>query len=333
MEYILNNTPLRTSKSYGMNNFKIDLDIPEILEFKDYKINTKVELLENTEFTSKINLDAKTNCNLKIEVNKNQKLKENIALEFNILKNSLFSNVFIELGEYSESNIIIKFKGDKFNYSKIVLNAGKYSKAKIEIINLTSENAINLLSFENNVAENADIENIFVDLGGKTKISNFYSKLNGYKAKNELKNIYLGKKDQELDLNYHIELHGEKTVADMQIQGALTENAKKSFKGTIDFKQGSKESDGAENENCVMLSDECKSLSLPMLLCHEDDVSGEHSVSSGKIDESKLFYIMTKGFSKEEAKRLIVKANFNEIINELNDEESKEEIIKIIEEI
>ena len=69
----------------------------------------------------------------------------------------------------------------------------------------------------------------------------------------------------------------------------------------------------------MILDDNAKSKSLPMLLCHEEDVEGEHGVSSGKIDENKIFYIMTKGISEEEAKRLIVKANFNKIIKEIDD--------------
>ena len=70
-----------------------------------------------------------------------------------------------------------------------------------------------------------------------------------------------------------------------------------------------------------------------MLLCHEDDVNGEHGVSSGKIDPKKLYYILTKGISYEDARKLIIKANFNNIINEIPDEELQEKIIEIIEKI
>ena len=83
----------------------------------------------------------------------------------------------------------------------------------------------------------------------------------------------------------------------------------------------------------MILSDEAKSKSLPMLLCKEEDVEGEHGVSSGKIDESKLFYIMTKGISYEDAKRLIVKANFNNIIKEIELEDMQEKIIEKVDKI
>ena len=68
-----------------------------------------------------------------------------------------------------------------------------------------------------------------------------------------------------------------------------------------------------------------------MLLCHEENVEGAHGVASGKIDEKKLFYIMSKGISKKEAEKLIIKANFNKILNNIEDEKLKNEIIELIE--
>lgn len=111
------------------------------------------------------------------------------------------------------------------------------------------------------------------------------------------------------------------------MQGALKDKAKKHFKGTIDFKKGAKKAKGNENEFCMLLSDTARSIALPMLLCSEEDVEGNHSSAAGKVDNKELFYIMSRGFSKEEAMKLIVRAKFNEILEQITDEELKEEII------
>ena len=80
----------------------------------------------------------------------------------------------------------------------------------------------------------------------------------------------------------------------------------------------------------MLLSDTAKSLALPMLLCSEEDVEGQHSTSSGKIGEKELFYIMSRGFSKKEAMKLMVKAKFNKILGSIKSEELREEIINQI---
>ena len=102
------------------------------------------------------------------------------------------------------------------------------------------------------------------------------------------------------------------------------------FKGTIDFKKGSKKAKGNENEYCMLLSDKAKSIALPMLLCTEEDVEGNHSTASGKVDEKQLFYIMTRGISYKEAVKLIVKSKFNKIIERISDEDLKEEVLSEI---
>ena len=133
-------------------------------------------------------------------------------------------------------------------------------------------------------------------------------------------------------MNYIAELYGEKTNIDIEVQGALKDTAKKHFKGTIDFKKGCKKATGNENENCMLLSEKAKSIALPMLLCSEEEVEGNHSSSAGKVGNKELFYIMSRGFSKVEAMKLLVRAKFNNILEKIEDEELKAEIIAKIDE-
>ena len=121
-----------------------------------------------------------------------------------------------------------------------------------------------------------------------------------------------------------------KTKIKMDVQGALNDNSKKHFKGSIDFKKGSKKAIGDETESCMLLSDEAKSISLPMLLCSEEDVEGNHSCSAGKIDSKELFYIQSRGFELKEAMKLMVIAKFNKILENITNEDLKQEILNQI---
>ena len=63
-----------------------------------------------------------------------------------------------------------------------------------------------------------------------------------------------------------------------------------------------------------------------MLLCSEEDVEGNHSSAAGKIGQKELFYIMSRGFNHKEAMKLIVRANFNNIIETIENIEVKNRI-------
>ena len=59
---------------------------------------------------------------------------------------------------------------------------------------------------------------------------------------------------------------------------------------------------------------------MPLLLCKEDDVEGNHASSAGQIDKDMLYYLMSRGFSEKGAQLIIVESNIRPVIDELGDE-------------
>ena len=340
----LNETPVRTSKSFNINNIKLsNIETPKtISKFDSIKIEGDLETIENKK--TSINLKYGLGENLTNEVieyaNENYDItitkKSNIIFNFDFDDNNkdLIENINICANENTESTIIFKYKSTKnincYHNGIIKLLAKKDSKVNVLIINLLNDISNNFLSVENIIEENADVNYTIVDFGGKNSVTNYYSNVIGDFAKNELNTIYLGKDKKILDLNYIAELYGKQSIVNIEVQGALKDKAKKNFKGTIDFKKGSKKAKGEENENCMLLSDTAKSIALPMLLCSEEDVEGAHSASAGKVGTKELFYIMSRGFNLKEAEKLLVRANFNKILDNIKNEGIKEEILKEI---
>ncbi|MBR2712894.1 MAG: SufD family Fe-S cluster assembly protein [Bacilli bacterium] len=317
MKYILNETPIRTSNNFKINDITLDLNIEE----KELsKINVKGEYKETIKenFNSRINLKHNKYRCINIEASKN--IEITTELETNYLIDQININI------RDNSNILIKYTGNGFSNSKLCINASKYSKANITVINMLSKDSIFLISFENSIDESSDININFIDLGGKVRVSNYYSVLER-NSNNSFNNLYIGRDSDRIDMNYFMVNKGEKSNSNIEIAGALFDQSNKSFKGTIDFLEGSKNAIGYENENCLLFSNTSISKSLPMLLCHEEDVSGTHSVSTGKVDEDKLFYLTSKGIDEEEAKRLIMLGNFNKVLDRVD---NKEEIINYI---
>ena len=79
-----------------------------------------------------------------------------------------------------------------------------------------------------------------------------------------------------------------------------------------------------------MLDPTVKSVSLPLLLCKEDNVVGNHAASAGQLDKTKLFYLMSRGFSEDEAKHIIVESMLRPVIDRLNDEELEEIVLQAV---
>ena len=340
---ILKQTPIRTSKNYKINNIELDLEFPNKIEdFGGLTISGDTSNFNISDEVSKIALKygnglesqifEKGNQNIKIEKTKTGTLY--LDFNFNEENHDLIENIEIDANTKSKTTIYIKYMSDDnfecYHNGIIRVNAKANSKTNIVVVNMLNNKSNNLLSIENNLEENARVDYTIVDFGGKTSITNYYSNIKENGSKANINTIYLGAENQVFDINYIAELFGENTETNIEVQGALKDEARKNFKGTIDFKKGSKKAKGDENEFCMLLSDKAKSKALPMLLCTEEDVEGNHSSAAGKIEDDKLFYIMSRGLSEKDAMKLIVKAKFNKILETIKDEELKEEIVEEI---
>lgn len=162
--------------------------------------------------------------------------------------------------------------------------------------------------------EDGSIELIQAELGGSRAHAAAKFKLTGDRSHVEIGNIYLGDGTRNIDINYIAEHTGKKTVSEILSRGAMLEKSKKIFRGTIDFKRGSAGSKGHEEEYAVLLSPNVRARSAPLILCEEEDVDGQHAASTGRIDENRLFYLMTRGLSEADARRLIIEAQFAPIL-------------------
>ena len=338
----VNDTPVRTARNFLINNIEVELDIPvKIAEFKNIEIINDKSIIDNQTSNKPLiygngkileELNHET-ANNKIRIQTNSK-NENVKIIYNFDDNNLNLINQIEIIANNDANVTIVYKSNTLNrclHNGIIRTiVNKDAKLNINIVNLLNENSDNFEAIENTLEANSKLKYTIIDIGGKTSVSNYYSNIIGENADNDLKSIYLGIDNQRKDINYIAELRGVKTNIDIDVQGALQDSAKKNFKGTIDFKKGCKKAKGNENEYCMLLSDKAKSIALPMLLCTEDNVEGNHSTASGKIDNNQLFYIMSRGLSYKEAVKLIVKANFNKIIERITDEELKNEVLNEI---
>lgn len=344
----INETPVRTSRNYNINNIKLeDVEIPKkIPEFNKKTLIMDSNKVDVYPFASNANLTygisqelteqvrSHVNDNLQLVINSKKNSNTEVIYEIDNKNKILIDLLEIIAEEDTKSTVVIKYMSNEvveaFHNGIIKIKAKQNAKIDVIIINLLNTKSNNFLAIENVLENNANVNYTIVDFGGAHSITNYYSNLIGEGADNSLNTIYIGKENQVLDLNYIAELRGEKSNIDIEVQGALKDKAKKHFKGTIDFKKGCKKATGNENESCMLLSNTAKSIALPMLLCSEEDVKGNHSTSAGKIGEKELFYIMSRGFELKEAMKLMVRAKFNKILENIQDESLRQEILEEI---
>ena len=165
-----------------------------------------------------------------------------------------------------------------------------------------------------------------IEAGAAHTASELHVTLAGDEARADVWGLYFGDEARKIDLNYVIRQEGRRTDANMQVRGALLDHSVKTFRGTLDFIQGARGSVGKEDEEVMLFSPHVRNRSVPLMLSHEGDVDGHHAVSIGRMDEDKLFYLMSRGLDERAAQQLIVEASFEPVLARIEQEELRTEI-------
>ncbi len=180
--------------------------------------------------------------------------------------------------------------------------------------------------------DGASLRVIQAELGGGKVYVGMQPELIGDRSGFEARTCYLGKKDRLMDINYNVIQRGRKTTSQMSFDGVLDDNSQKTFRGTIDFRRGSKGSKGDEQENVLLLSDDIVNKTLPIILCEEEDVEGRHGASIGELDEDMLFYMASRCIDRREAEQIMVRARLGAVVREIPDLPLRAELMNKIEE-
>ena len=144
---------------------------------------------------------------------------------------------------------------------------------------------------------------------------------------------YLGRESQKLDMNLVVNHWGKNTESEIDASGALRDEAKKIFRGTIDFKRGSSDSVGNEKETVLMLGENVVNKTVPLILCAEENVVGNHGATIGELDENTLFYFESRGIPADVAENIMARAAIERLARTLGDETAQAAVLAELEEV
>ena len=116
------------------------------------------------------------------------------------------------------------------------------------------------------------------------------------------------------------------TYSNLLYKNALMERSRTIFSGMIKVAEEAQLTDAYQTNRNLQLSSESEANSLPGLEILAKDVKCSHGATTGRLDESELFYMQTRGIPPAEAKRLLVFGFFEEIIEKIDNDELAESL-------
>jgi len=236
-------------------------------------------------------------------------------------------------GGQFEHTLIIADEGSEIHYiegcsaplyTETSLHAGcveihvlKDARVRYSSIENWSKNTYNLNTKRAVVHENAVMEWVNGNLGSKVTMLYPCSVLIGKNAKTDYIGIAYAGEGQYQDTGCKVYHLAENTSSKVISKGISKNTGTSSYRGLVNIRKGAVNSKSNVRCDGLMLDDKSHALTFPAMEVSENKVDVSHEAVVGRIQEEKLFYLMSRGLTEEEAIKMIVSGFIEPVVKEL----------------
>ncbi len=141
----------------------------------------------------------------------------------------------------------------------------------------------------------------------KPGIYNFEVVMDKQRTEKELLGFIEAYEEGDYEINL-LSLHKVgKAKCRVDVKGVVKNGARVKVKGLVKIAEDARGTDSFLSMKLLMLDNRSMAVAEPELEIENNEVKASHSASVGMIDEGQLFYLATKGITREEAEKLIIK--------------------------
>ena len=161
--------------------------------------------------------------------------------------------------------------------------------------------------------------------------NNYYIELNGEHAETTLCGMSILDKEQQVDTYSHITHAVPYCTSNELFKNVLDDQAVGAFSGRILVKENAQKTEAYQTNRNLCATREARMYSKPQLEIYADDVKCSHGMTTGQLDENALFYMQSRGISRDEARMLLSVAFMSDVIDHVRLEALKDRLHKLVE--
>ena len=271
---------------------------------------------------------AYANNGYRIHVEKNVHLKDSIEVIFlskNTTNNFIQYRNRIDLNENSSIKIIEHFKCLDKNlcFTNSLTNINLDKRSNIEFNKLQNHNDFQIV-VDNTIINQDEKSYSTINtllLGGKFTRNNLSFYQNGEYCESNMNGVVILNNNEFGDNHTYVDHKNANCESNELYKGIYLDKSKGVFNGKIMVRPDAQKINAFQANNNLLLSENSSINSKPQLEIYADDVKCSHGCTIGQLDDNALFYMRTRGISKEDAKTILTFAFASEAIEKLTIDE------------
>ncbi|MFF7738420.1 Fe-S cluster assembly protein SufD [Streptomyces sp. NPDC007984] len=269
-----------------------------------------------------------------VTVPKETVLTEPIRISVHGEGGTAFGHQVIELGAFAEAVVVIDHTGDAVLAANVDYLLGDGAKLTVVSVQDWDEKAVHVAQHNALVGRDASFKSVVVTFGGDVVRLHPRVQYAGPGGEAELFGLYFTDQGQHQEHRLLVDHNVPHCKSNVVYKGALQGNdAHAVWIGDVLIEAKAEGTDTYEMNRNLVLTDGARVDSVPNLEIETGEIVGAgHASATGRFDDEQLFYLMARGIPEQEARRLVVRGFFAELVQQIGLPDIEERLIAKIEE-
>jgi Fe-S cluster assembly protein SufD len=231
----------------------------------------------------------------------------------------VWGHIVIELGAHAKATVVLEHSGSARYAAGVSVLVGDGAQLDLVGMQLWDRSAVHLQHVGIRLGRDARVRSTQVSLGGDLVRVVETVEYTGPGGDAQLAGLYIADAGQHLEHRLFVDHSAPNCKSNVLYKGALQgEGAHTVWIGDVLIRAGAEGTDTYEQNRNLVLTDGARADSVPNLEIETGEIVGAgHASTTGRFDDEQLFYLQARGITEAEARRLVVRGFFVELIRRI----------------
>ncbi|HEX3336147.1 MAG TPA: Fe-S cluster assembly protein SufD [Jatrophihabitans sp.] len=256
---------------------------------------------------------------LHVRVDANTELSEPIVLTRRGISGRSYAHHVVEVGANAKATLVIDHRGLIQIAANIEFLIGDGASLSVVAVNACDEGSVQLSSYAALVGRDASYRHVNVTLGGSVVRIVPTVRFAGPGGRAELLGVSFAGDKQHFEGRLFVDHGAPNCTSSVLYKNALLgDSARTVWIGDVRIRPAATGTNTYEMNRNLLLSDGARADSVPNLEIETGDIAGAgHASTTGRFDDLQLFYLQSRGIPEDEARRLVVRGFFADVVERI----------------
>jgi len=271
---------------------------------------------------------------LVVEVPAQAELDEPVRVSFTGNGTSLRGNghTVVAAGAHSRATVVLDHAGSAQHTGNVEIRVGNGAELTVVSVQRWDDDAVHLAQHDAVVGRDARLKHVVVTLGGGLVRIGANASYAGPGGQATLLGVYFADAGQHLEHRSFVDHAAPHCTSRVTYKGALQgETAHTVWVGDVLIRAAAEGTDTYELNRNLVLTDGARADSVPNLEIETGEIVGAgHASATGRFDDEQLFYLQARGIPQDQARRLVVRGFFADIVQQIGVPDLQEQLMRAI---